>query len=102
MDESDIELIDGLPPMDRLFCSKGRVKILMILAKAGELNISEVARRAELNHGSCSNHLKYLAKHNVLQEKRFGRIRIYRFKIENVKIRALKNLFDLWEVKQFQ
>ncbi len=101
MELKDVLLNDNLPSIDEIFSSRGRIKVLLILAKEGELNISEIAKRANLNHGSCSNHLKFLANKNILQEKVFGRIRIYRFRIENVKIRALKNLFDLWESSRF-
>ena len=101
MELSKALLNDNLPPIEEIFSSRGRIKVLQILAEEGELNISEIARRANLNHGSCSNHLKELANKNVLQEKVFGRIRIYRFRIENIKIRALKNLFDLWDSTKF-
>ncbi|MFX1293341.1 MAG: ArsR/SmtB family transcription factor [Promethearchaeota archaeon] len=90
------ELIENLDISD-IFKSKGRVKILKILALEGELNISEIARRAKLNYNSIRNHLNFLTKANVVQEKKFGRIRIYRFKIELLMVRAIKNLFDIWE-----
>ena len=32
-----------------------------------------------------------------IQEKRYGRIKIYRFKDENMKARSLKNLISFWE-----
>ncbi len=34
---------------------------------------------------------------NVIQEKRFDRIKIYRFRLEDPKIRAIKTLFEIWE-----
>jgi predicted transcriptional regulator len=83
--------------LEDVFQSKGRIKILKILAIEGELNISEIARRAHINHNSTRYHLNFLVKSNVLQEKIFGRIRIYRFKIEDMRVRAIKNLFDIWE-----
>lgn len=83
--------------IEDVFQSKGRIKILKILAVEGELNISEIARRAGINHNSTRYHLNFLVKANVVQEKKFGRIRIYRFKIENIKVRAIKNLFEIWE-----
>lgn len=101
MDLEKLLLNDNLPSIEEIFSSKGRIKVLMILAKEGELNISEIAKRANLNHGTCSNHLKELTNFNIVQEKVFGRIRIYRFRIENIKVRALKNLFDLWESTKF-
>lgn len=84
-------------PIEDVFQSKGRIKILKILAKEGELNISEIARRAHINHNSTRYHLNFLVKANVIQEKKFGRIRIYRFRIENIRVRAIKNLFEIWE-----
>jgi len=82
--------------IEDILSSKGRVKIIKILAEKGELNISEIAKIARINHNTCAFHLKILKEYNVVQEKIFGRIKIYRFKIENGKIRALKNLFELW------
>ena len=82
--------------IEDVFQSRGRIKILKILANEGELNISEIARRARINHNSTRYHLNFLVKTNILQEKKFGRIRIYRFKIENIKVRAIKNLFAIW------
>ena len=84
-------------PIEDVFQSKGRIKILKILSKEGELNISEIARRAHINHNSTRYHLNFLVKANVIQEKKFGRIRIYRFQIENIRVRAIKNLFEIWE-----
>ncbi|MHA1321915.1 MAG: ArsR/SmtB family transcription factor [Candidatus Helarchaeota archaeon] len=83
--------------IEDVFQSKGRIKILKILAKEGELNISEIARRAHINHNSTRYHLNFLVKVNILQEKRFGRIRIYRFRMENIRVRAIKNLFEIWD-----
>ena len=83
--------------IEDVFQSKGRIKILKILAKEGELNISEIARRAHINHNSTRYHLNFLVKANVIQEKKCGRIRIYRFRIENIRVRAIKNLFEIWE-----
>ena len=82
--------------IEDILSSKGRVKIIKILAEKGELNISEIAKIARINHNTCAFHLKILKEYDIVQEKIFGRIKIYRFKIENGKIRALKNLFELW------
>jgi len=41
--------------------------------------------------------LNYLKKLNLIQEKNFGRIKIFRYKIENVKARSLRNFIEIWE-----
>ena len=82
---------------EEVFSSKGRSKILKILAMKEELNISNIVKNTGLNHSSVKNHIKYLQNINFIQEKAFGRIRIYRLKCENLKVKALKNLIEYWE-----
>ncbi|MCD6509120.1 MAG: ArsR family transcriptional regulator [Thermoprotei archaeon] len=80
--------------IEDIFSSKGRVKILKILALKGELNISEIARRAELNHSSTLAHLEQLKDMGIIEEKTFGRIRIFRFREEDPKAKIIKQLFE--------
>jgi DNA-binding transcriptional ArsR family regulator len=46
--------------IEEIFSSKGRVKIIKILVEEGELNISEIGRRASLNHNTTLQHLNFL------------------------------------------
>ena len=64
-----------LATIEEIFSSKGRVRIIKILSEAGELNISEIARRAELNYTTTNQHLNILKGADLIQEKKFGRIR---------------------------
>jgi DNA-binding transcriptional ArsR family regulator len=73
------------------------VKILRILAEIGELNISDIARRAGLNYATTNQHLLVLEKHGFIRHKKFGRIRIFRFDEENPKARMIKKLIESWE-----
>jgi DNA-binding transcriptional ArsR family regulator len=84
-------------PVDLLFSSRGRMKVIRLLAECGELNISEIARRAQLNHSTTRRHLLFLEAAKLVQEKTFGRIRIYRYKIENIRALALRRFIELWE-----
>lgn len=83
--------------IENIFSSRGRVKIIKLLAKEEELNISEIVKKVRLNHSTVVQHLEYLCKVGIVQEKTFGRIRIYRLKSENTKVRALKTFFSFWE-----
>jgi len=65
--------------IEEVFSSKGRVRILRILSEIGELNISEIARRAGLNYATTNQHLQLLENFGLIQHKKFGRIRIFRF-----------------------
>ena len=83
--------------IEEVFSSKGRVKILKILAEIGELNISEIARRAGLNYTTTNQHLLVLGDHGLVRHKKFGRIRIFRFDEENPRARMVKRLIEFWE-----
>jgi len=77
--------------------SKGRVRILRILADIGELNISEIARRAGLNYATTNQHLKVLENYQLVKHKKFGRIRIFRYNEGNPRARMIKQLMELWD-----
>ena len=83
--------------IEEVFSSKGRVKILRILAEIDELNISEIARRAGLNYATTNQHLLVLENHSLIRHKKFGRIRIFRFDEENPRARMIKKLIEFWE-----
>lgn len=83
--------------IEDVFSSKGRVKILRILSEIGELNISDIARRAGLNYTTTNQHLQALEQAEMIRHKSFGRIRIYRFNEENRRARAIRDLMEMWE-----
>jgi DNA-binding transcriptional ArsR family regulator len=83
--------------IEDIFSSRGRIKILKELAASNELNISELCRRVDLNHSSTKSHLEVLLSSGLIEEKKFGRIKIYRYKIEDLRARSLRSLFNLWE-----
>jgi len=83
--------------IENVFSSKGRVKILRILSEIGELNISEIARRAGLNYATTNQHLQILEKFKLVHHKTFGRIRIFRFNEENPRAKMIGQLMDFWE-----
>ncbi len=84
-------------PLDEILSSKGRVKILVLLSNAIELNISEIARRVGLNYATTDRHLKSLECAGIIQQKRFGRIRIYKFNDLSPRAAAIRKLVDTWK-----
>jgi len=83
--------------IENLLGSRARVKILKVLAKNKELSISQIICHTKLNHTSVKNHLTYLRSHNLVQEKVFGRIKIYRYKFENIRAKSLGKFIEIWE-----
>jgi DNA-binding transcriptional ArsR family regulator len=83
--------------IENLFGSRARIKILKTLVKNNELSISQIIRNTRLNHSSVVNHLNHLIRLNLVQEKRYGRIKILRYRLENIKARSLKKFIEIWE-----
>ena len=83
--------------IEDVFSSKGRMKILRVLADIGELNVSEIARRAGLNYATTNQHLQVLESHGLVKYKKFGRVRIFRLNEENPAARMIIELIESWE-----
>lgn len=88
--------------IEDVFSSRPRMKILKLIWRLSELNVSDVARRVGLNFTSTSRHLKILADEGILQERTYGRIRMYRFNPASPKARAIENLIETWEQENKQ
>jgi DNA-binding transcriptional ArsR family regulator len=83
--------------IEEVFSSKPRMKILKLIARLGALNISDIARRIHLNYTTTNQHLKLLEDEGILQQKVYGRIRMYRFNESSLKAKAVQNLIETWE-----
>jgi DNA-binding transcriptional ArsR family regulator len=83
--------------IEDVFSSKGRMKILKVLADVGRLNVSEIARRIGLNYATTNQHLQVLESHDLVKHKKFGRVRIFRLNEENPAARMIRELIESWE-----
>jgi DNA-binding transcriptional ArsR family regulator len=83
--------------VEEIFSSKPRIKILKLIFALGSLNVSNIARRINLNYTSTAEHLKVLEVEGILQERTYGRIRMYRFNEGSKKAKAVQNLIEAWE-----
>ena len=82
--------------MTELFDSVGKIRIINILAIFGELNITAITEKTGLNHVRLSQHLEELQKKYIIQEKTFGRIRIFRLNPSSLEANRLKTFFCDW------
>ncbi len=81
----------------KLFGTRSRVKIIKVLASEKELNITQIIKKTKSTHKSVSKQLGTLTEMNLVQEKKIGRIRIYRFQKENPIVRGIINFIKLIE-----
>ena len=83
--------------LEEVFSSKPRMKILRLIARLGALNVSDIARRINLNYTTTNQHLKLLEAEGILKQRVYGRIRMYRFNDSTPKAVAVQRLIETWE-----
>ena len=83
--------------VEEVFSSKPRMKILKLVARLGALNVSDIARRINLNYSTTNEHLKLLEAEGILLQKVYGRVRMYKFNESSPKAKAVQNLIETWE-----
>jgi len=83
--------------LEDVFSSKLRMKILRLIFELGSLNVSDIARRLNTNFTSSAEHLKLLAAEDILEERLYGRVRMYRFKEGSAKAQAVQKLIEAWQ-----
>ena len=83
--------------IEEVFSSKSRMKILKVIAQLGSLNVSDIGRRIGLNFTATSQHLKILEEEGIIQQRTYGRIRMYRFNESSRKAKSVQNLIETWE-----
>ncbi len=88
--------------VEDVFSSRPRMKILKLIARLGELNVSDIARRIGLNFSGTSQHLKVLEDEGILTERTYGRIRMYRFNQASAKAKVVQDLIEVWEQESYK
>ncbi len=83
--------------LEDVFSSKLRIRILEVIYKSGQPNVSDIARQTKANFSSTAKHLKLLEAEGILQVHLYGRVRMYRFKEGSAKAKAVQNLIEVWE-----
>jgi len=91
------EAITNVRGLDRILSSAGRIRILQLLSHNGEDNLTDIARKTSQSYTATARHLEHLVETGVIQEKNYGRVRIFRLRIEVERVRRLRELITEWE-----
>ncbi|MCC6044370.1 MAG: ArsR/SmtB family transcription factor [Acidilobaceae archaeon] len=83
--------------LERLLSSKGRVRVLRILLREGQVNISRLIRETGLHHRLVVKHLEELKRMGLVEERRYGRLRIYEANLQDPRVSALRELLKTLE-----
>ncbi|RLG85111.1 MAG: ArsR family transcriptional regulator [Thermoprotei archaeon] len=78
--------------LDQIFKSKGRLKVIKVIFKYGEANITKIANETGLSYENVVRHLTELEKLGIIEEVKVGRVRIFRPAWINSTVRYIYNL----------
>jgi predicted ArsR family transcriptional regulator len=81
--------------LEDVFSSRPRLTILKMIYTLGQLNVSDVARRIRTNHAATLEHLQLLEAEGILEERTYGRVRMFRFG-DSAKAKAVAGLIEAW------
>lgn len=88
---SDRELPE---PILEVLSSRLRLRILYILARVGEINVTALTRMLKTNYRVVEQQLKILAELGLIEDRRFGKIRLIRLRRDSELVQALVEFFD--------
>lgn len=83
-------------PIETIFDSIGKIRILNLLSKYEEMNITSISKMARINHSRVKKYLENLKELDIVQEKRFGRIQIFKINPISEAGNEIKNFFIKW------
>ena len=78
--------------IEDVFSSRGRVKVLKELLSEGEMNLTQLIKVTGLNYNTVVKHLNFLTEVGLVEEIRIGRVKIYRPRWVNPKVRLIEEL----------
>lgn len=78
--------------LERLLASRGKVRILRLLLREGQANITRIVRETGLNHELAERHLADLVNMGLVQERRYGRMRMFMVDMRDPRVSGLYEL----------
>ncbi len=85
------------PSLEEILSSTGRIRVLTLLCKVEELHLTEIAKRTNQSYSATDRHLRALEDAGVVEERDYGRVRIFRLRLDNPKVRSLRSLVLNWD-----
>jgi predicted transcriptional regulator len=83
-------------PLEDVFCSRIRIRILKILMQLGQLNVSDIANRLSINYSATLTHLRILEQSGIVQFRLYGKIRLCRLN-DSPQTKAMLQVIETWE-----
>ena len=91
---------EEIPPLDRVLSSSGRIRILTLLSQVEQLHLTEIAKRTEQSYSATERHLDDLSKAGIVEERDYGRVRVFKLNLANDRAKLLQDLILKWNHDQ--
>jgi DNA-binding transcriptional ArsR family regulator len=96
-----LDLVDEkIPPLDKILSSSGRIRILTLLSEVEQLHLTEIAKRTEQSYSAAERHLGDLLQAGIVEERDYGRVRVFKLNLANDRAKLLRELILKWNHKQ--
>ncbi len=88
------------PPLDRILSSGGRIRILTLLSEVEQLHLTEIAKRTDQSYSATERHLGDLLQAEIVEERDYGRVRVFKLNLTNDRAKLLQELILKWNHNQ--
>lgn len=86
--------------LERVLSSSGRIRILTLLSAIEELHLTEIAKRTEQSYSATGRHLDDLTNAEIVEERDYGRVRVFRLNRSNNRARLVQEMILKWNQSQ--
>jgi len=88
------------PPLDKILSSSGRIRILTLLSEVEQLHLTEIAKRTDQSYSATERNLDDLSKAGIVEERDYGRVRVFKLNLTNDRAKLLQELIVKWNYNQ--
>ncbi|TMI22459.1 winged helix-turn-helix transcriptional regulator [Candidatus Bathyarchaeota archaeon] len=88
------------PPLDKILSSSGRIRILTLLSEVEQLHLTEIAKRTDQSYSAAERHLDDLSQAGIVEERDYGRVRLFKLNLANDRAKLLQELILKWNHNQ--
>jgi DNA-binding transcriptional ArsR family regulator len=86
--------------LDKILSSSGRIRILTVLSAVEQLHLTEIAKRTDQSYSATERHLGDLSQAGIVEERDYGRMRVFRMNLTNERVKLLQELILKWNHSQ--
>ena len=86
--------------LDKVLSSSGRIRILTLLSEVEQLHLTEIAKRTDQSYSATERHLDDLSKAGIVEERDYGRVRVFKLNLTNDRAKLLQDLILKWKHNQ--